>query len=100
QLAMARCLLRQNHAAEARRLVYPLLFDETRQQGLPDVFVADARYLVALSLARATLGSAAVPLWDDSPVSFAVAALEIPLYLDELGLPGKSQPMANSAKKT
>src|SRR5207248_1150868 len=52
RLGMVRCLLRQEHAVEARLLLYPFLFDETRTRDLPQVFVTDAYYLVALALAR------------------------------------------------
>ena len=82
-LGMARCRLRQKRPGEARRLLYPFLFDETRHQNVPTVFVTDAYYLVALSHALENSASNAERLFHDAPISFASVPLEVPIYLDD-----------------
>src|SRR5207248_2125556 len=81
-LGMARCLLRQDHPAEARQLLSPFLLDEARQEAAPDVFVTDAYYLVALSLAHRSASRSA----PDDPISYASLPLETPMHLDDLAV--------------
>jgi tetratricopeptide (TPR) repeat protein len=95
---MARCLLQGNEAAEGRRLVYPLLFDENKQHDLPAALVGDARYLAALGLARDYLEPASARPVDDAPATFAASPLAIPLHLDKLGLAEPARPKADADK--
>jgi tetratricopeptide (TPR) repeat protein len=97
-LGMARCLLYQNQPAEARRLLYPLLFDETRQQNVPAAFSADAHYLSALALARAA-DNPSTRLADDNPVAFYAIRLEFPFYLDAVGLTMEPQEQTTAPKQ-
>ena len=125
-LGLARCLFCQGKFAEARRLLYPFLFDESRQRNLPQAFVSDARYLLALSLSREAMeairaGSvsdgppAAKPGWKeeekgkeserqtDSPghwqlTTVSSIGLEIPYYLDELRVPAMPPTQSASEK--
>ena len=98
-LAMARCLLQRNEPGQARRLLFPFLFDESRHQNVPEAFVVDARYLTALAWARQSLAPATDRIVDDNPVSFFAVPLEIPFYLDEVGLTAKKGGAAAVAKK-
>ena len=91
-LGMARCLLRDHHPAEARRLLSPFLLDEARQQGVPAPLLSGMRYLVALAFAQDTLPSAAPPLGEDGFVSFTIASLETPFYFDEISASAKPPP--------
>ena len=89
---MAHCLLRDHHPAEARRLLYPFLLDETRQQGVPPPLLTGMRYLIALAFAQETLHSATPALSDDGFVPFTIASLEIPFYFDEISTSAKATP--------
>jgi tetratricopeptide (TPR) repeat protein len=91
-LGMARCLLRQHESAPVRRLLYPLLLDEARQQKIPIDFAADARYLVALALAQERTGPASGHLDADGVVPFSPALLDVPFYLDEIAPPPRTAP--------
>jgi tetratricopeptide (TPR) repeat protein len=82
-LGMARCLLRQKRPVEARRLLYPFLFDEMRHQNAPPVFVTDAYYLVALSHAHEGAARDGERLFQDDPISFASVPLEVRIYLED-----------------
>ena len=66
-LGLARCLFRQGQFAECRRLLYPFLFDESRQSDIPRTFVADARYLIALALSREAMQPAEAQKKDRRP---------------------------------
>jgi hypothetical protein len=94
---MARCLLRDHHPADARRLLSPFLLDETRQQNVPKPMIAGMRYLIALAFAEESLHSTTSRLADDGFVSFQSAALEMPFYLDEISTPAKSRDEKASA---
>ena len=55
-LGVARCLLRDQHPADARGLLSPFLLDEARQQGRAgDVCAPACGYLVGLAFAQETL---------------------------------------------
>ncbi len=84
-LGLARCLFRQGQFADARRVLYPFLFDESRQRDLPRTFAADARYLVALALSREAMAPKVEKTAGEGPISVSTIGLEIPYYLDELG---------------
>jgi tetratricopeptide (TPR) repeat protein len=98
-MGMARCLIRQNQPADARRLLYPFLFDEIRQQQVPALFVYDMRYLAALAMARQGLNPAPAALADDSAVSCFSVPLEIPFHLEDLGLAALAQEHKGPVKK-
>ncbi len=100
RLAMARCLLRTRQPGQARRLLYPYIFDETFAPDMPADFRVDAHILIALAGGREIqdgsvrdndpnreLGAA---LKFDRLVSMASLSLEIPFYLEEVGLPVKT----------
>jgi tetratricopeptide (TPR) repeat protein len=98
-LAMARCLLRAKQPAQARRLLYPYTFDTSSRGSMPEDFRADARILIALACGR-EIQEAPAPgndpdrelgkdLMFDRLVSMASIPLEIPFYLEEVGLPVK-----------
>jgi tetratricopeptide (TPR) repeat protein len=83
-LGMARCLLRDRHPADARRLLSAFLLDEARQQDVPEPLRAGMRYLVALALAQESWDAARTLKEDDGFVSVNAASLEIPFYFDEI----------------
>lgn len=91
-LGIARCLLRMNEAAAMRQLLTPFLLDESRHEGLPTAFVAEARYLAALSLTRQTSYSYPPRVMDDDPVPASLTPLDLPLYLDEIAAGSKVAP--------
>jgi len=99
-LAMARCLLRQNQPAEARQLLYPFLFDETRLEGMPPIFVSDARYLTALTLTREATPKNSPGLNHNEFVPFSMTALETPFYFDEIAVAGTARPSADANTKS
>jgi tetratricopeptide (TPR) repeat protein len=84
-LGMARCFLQQNQPTQVRRLLYPVVLDETWQQKAPAPFSLDACYLIALAMARQTHKPAPARVTYAGPVSFVAVPLEIPFYLDDLG---------------
>ena len=88
-LGAARCLLREHHPAEARRLLSPFLLDEERQEGVPTPMIAGIRYLIALAFAEDSLCAARSLLADDGFVSFNSPSLEIPFYFDEISKSAK-----------
>jgi tetratricopeptide (TPR) repeat protein len=90
-LGMARCLLRDHHPADARRLLSPFLLDDARVRGVPAPMIVGMRYLIALAFAEEILHPATFRLADDSFVSFDGASLEIPFYLDAINVPAKSR---------
>ncbi len=79
-LGMARCMLRHNRPIEARRLLGPFLFDESRRKDLSEDLTIDAYYLVALSLAC----DGPMLVGEDELLSFAAIPLEAQLHLDEI----------------
>jgi tetratricopeptide (TPR) repeat protein len=83
RLAIARCLLLTNNTVEARQALYPVLLNEAKQLGTPDLFLSEARYLVALALARETHPATTDRLGLDRLASFTEVALDVPFYLDE-----------------
>jgi tetratricopeptide (TPR) repeat protein len=90
-LGTARCLLRDHHPVDARRLLSPFLLDETRQQNVPAPMIATMRYLIALAFAEETLHPATPRITDDGFDSVNIVSLEIPFFLDEIGTPAKSR---------
>ena len=83
-VGMARCLLRQNRPVEARRLLYPFMFDERRHTGLSNALPTDACYLIGLSLAAENALLSPARLRHDAPVSFASVPLEVRIHFDDL----------------
>ena len=99
-LGLARCLFRQGQFAEARRPLYPFLFDESRQRDLPRAFVADARYLLALSLSREAMEPRTAKTDHEAPITVSGVGLEIPYYLDELAAPPAGGGLARTGDVT
>jgi tetratricopeptide (TPR) repeat protein len=83
-LGIARCLLRGDHPADARRLLYPFVHDEARQVSMPPTLLAGARSIIALAFAREANPPAPASPYDDVPVAFLCTALDAPYYLDEI----------------
>jgi tetratricopeptide (TPR) repeat protein len=90
-LGMARCLLRRNQPAEARRLLYPFVLDEKRRSGSFPPLVSDARYLIALAFVREGMNSEPELVTEDRPVAYTVAALYFPFYLEETSSRGQEK---------
>jgi tetratricopeptide (TPR) repeat protein len=76
-LGMARCLLRQDRGDEARQLIVPYLFDETRLKDVNEDIVTEAYYLLALSLVHGNLHR-------EEPISYAGVPLEPLMHLEEI----------------
>jgi tetratricopeptide (TPR) repeat protein len=87
RLAMSRCLLMSNSLHEARQILYPVLLNESRQRGIPAPFFAEARSLIALSLARETHPMTPDRHGLERLATFMDIAASVPFYLDETARP-------------
>jgi tetratricopeptide (TPR) repeat protein len=90
-LGVARCLVRGQHPAEARQLLYPFVLDEARQQGVPAPLLTGMRYLIALAFAQETLHTATPRLDNERLLSYTSVSLEMPFYLDEISTSAKTR---------
>jgi len=91
-LGVARCLLRQSHPLQARRLCVPILMDEEKHQSIPPPMLAEAHHLVALSFAQESHPTPSAKQSIKDIATYLAAELEPSYYLDEISIRKKDPP--------